>query len=89
MNTLHSEVVATLSVDNSSSWKDALADELVETLEETITSLPEKLAPNRFKSFHVHPSNVWLDDDCRALKRIARLRERNYNNSKLPTVTAA
>ena len=42
----HSEVVATLGVDNSSSW-NALADELVETYEETITLLLDKLAPNR------------------------------------------
>ena len=74
-------MVATLGVDNSSSWVDATVDQLVETYEKTIVSL---LAPNRLMKFLVRLSNVWFDDDFRAAKRLARLRERNYAKSKLP-----
>ena len=82
-----SEVIAALGVDNSSSWNHASADDLVETYKETITSLLDELSRNRStgKSFRVRPSNVWFDDDCRAAKRLARLRERNYIKSTLPT----
>ena len=68
--TFRSEVVATFGVDNSSSLKnDASADEPVETNAETMTSLPDRPAPNRSKSFRVRPSNVWFDDDCVVLQK--------------------
>ena len=53
-------------------------DDLVDIFHDTITSILDQFIPQRTKSFHVQPSNVWFDDDCRTAERLMRFKERRY-----------
>ena len=56
------------------SWDNNSLDDLVDIFDDTITSILNRLVPKHTKSFRVQSSNVWFDDDCRAAKRLIRLK---------------
>ena len=69
-----------LGVDKSESWTDAPLDDHVDMYDRTMTSLLDKLAPSRTKTYRVRPSDVWIDD---AAKKLSRIRKRQYKSGNL------
>ena len=84
-NASRTGVVGSIGAANVNSWNDIPLDDLVEYYDSTITSLHDRLAPSRTKTFRIRPSNDWFDDDCKAAKQLSRTKERIYLKTKLPS----
>ena len=81
VNTFRLEMATGLGAQNASSWDNNSLDNLVDIFDDTITSILDRLVPQRTKSFRVRPSTVWFDDDRRTAKRLTRLKERRYKST--------
>ena len=82
VHAFRTSVVRPIGAANVNSWNDIPLDDLVDS---TTTSLLDRLAPSRTKTFRIRSSNVWFDDDCKAAKRLFRMKERKYLKTKLPS----
>ena len=75
------EVATGLGMQNACVWDNNSLDDLVDIFDDTIMSILDRLVPWRTKSFLVRPSNVWFDADCRAAKRLMKLKKRRYRST--------
>ena len=85
VNAFRTGVVGSIGAANVNSWNDIPLDDLVEYYDSTITSLLDRLAPSRTKTFRIRPSNVWFDNDSKAVKRLSRMKDSKYQKTKLPS----
>ena len=76
-------VVRSIGAAYVNSWNDISLDDLIEYYDSATTSLLDRLAPSRTKTFRISPSNVWFDDNCKAAKRLSRMKKRKYLKTKL------
>ena len=81
-NLFRADVCSTIGIHNASSWDNMSLDELVDIFNDTITVTLDQLVPQRTKLFRSRPSNVWFDSECRAAKRLTRLKERQYRRTR-------
>ena len=85
VNAFRTGVVGSIGATSVNSWNDIPLDDLVEYYDSIITSLLDRLAPRRTETFRIRPWNVWFVDDCKAAKRLSRMKEKKSLKTKLPS----